>query len=208
MPLETLLVGYPRVIVKDTAVSAVCYGGQLMIPGVLRYENKIEIGTEIVLVSTKGEAIALAIAQMTTALVTTCDHGCVAKIKRVIMDRDVYDRKWGLGPHATKKKDFIKEGKLDKYGRSNENTPNAWKNLYDDPTKNFKIIEVTSEGQAQNLIENENKLSKSKSAKTLKTADSEEGSDSEEVVEKKEKKKKDKKEKKEKKKKRSKSKGE
>lgn len=31
--------------------------------------------------TTKGEAIALAIAQMTTSLIATCDHGVVAKIK-------------------------------------------------------------------------------------------------------------------------------
>jgi len=81
MPLETLLVGYPRIVVKDTSVNAICYGAQLMLPGVLRYEDGIEIGKEIVLITTKGEAIAIAIAQMTTALIATCDHGCVAKIK-------------------------------------------------------------------------------------------------------------------------------
>jgi hypothetical protein len=35
---------------------------------------------------------------MTTATIAGCDHGIVAKIKRVIMDRDTYPRKWGLGP--------------------------------------------------------------------------------------------------------------
>jgi hypothetical protein len=39
-----------------------------------------------------------AIGQMTTAVIATCDHGIVAKIKRVIMERDTYPRKWGLGP--------------------------------------------------------------------------------------------------------------
>jgi H/ACA ribonucleoprotein complex subunit 4 len=32
-------------------------------------------------------------------------------------------RRWGLGPYAAKKKQLIAEGKLDKYGRPNENTP-------------------------------------------------------------------------------------
>ena len=36
-PLETLLTGYKRIIIKDSAVSAVCHGAQLMISGVLRY---------------------------------------------------------------------------------------------------------------------------------------------------------------------------
>ena len=35
---------------------------------------------------------------MTTAVLATCDHGTVAKIKRVVMARDTYPRKWGLGP--------------------------------------------------------------------------------------------------------------
>ena len=63
--------------------------------------------------TTKGEAIAVGIAQMTTVVMATCDHGTVAKIKRVIMERDTYPRRWGLGPMATKKKGLIKEGKLD-----------------------------------------------------------------------------------------------
>ena len=44
MPLEILLINYPRIIVKDTSVNAICYGAQLMIPGVLRFESGIDIG--------------------------------------------------------------------------------------------------------------------------------------------------------------------
>jgi H/ACA ribonucleoprotein complex subunit 4 len=36
-PLESLLTTYKRVVVKDSAVNAVCYGAKLMIPGLLRY---------------------------------------------------------------------------------------------------------------------------------------------------------------------------
>ena len=35
---------------------------------------------------------------MSTATMATCDHGVAAKLKRVVMSRDVYPRKWGLGP--------------------------------------------------------------------------------------------------------------
>jgi len=112
-----------------------------MLPGVLRFEDGIELNQEIVIVTTKGEAVALgkndifftrnflfsklpivdcdmrnafriikliltlvciiyetAIALMTTSTMSMCDHGCVAKLKRVIMERDLYPRKWGLGP--------------------------------------------------------------------------------------------------------------
>ncbi len=36
-------------------MNALCYGAQLMISGVLRYDSTISVGEEIVLVSTKGE---------------------------------------------------------------------------------------------------------------------------------------------------------
>ncbi|CAF1917603.1 hypothetical protein Bca4012_051185 [Brassica carinata] len=126
MPLEVILTSYKRLVVKDSAVNAICYGAKLMIPGLLRFENDIDVGTEVVLMTTKGEAIAVGIAEMTTSVMATCDHGVVAKIKRVVMDRDTYPRKWGLGPRASMKKKLIADGKLDKHGKPNEKTPLEW----------------------------------------------------------------------------------
>lgn len=135
MPLEVLLINFKRVVVKDSAVNAICYGAKLMIPGLLRFAAGIEIGQEIVLMTTKGEAIAVAIAQMTTAVMATVDHGVVAKIKRVIMERDVYPRRWGLGPMAQRKKALVSAGKLDKHGKPNESTPSDFLQSYKDYSK-------------------------------------------------------------------------
>lgn len=80
---------------------------------------------------------------MTTSTMAITDHGVVAKIKRVIMERDTYARKWGLGPvfvyyfpsvlptsfltfRASKKKAMIQQGLLDKFGKPNEKTPTDW----------------------------------------------------------------------------------
>ncbi|PPQ72023.1 hypothetical protein CVT24_008075 [Panaeolus cyanescens] len=132
-PLETLMVGYKRIVVKDSAVNAVCYGAKLMIPGLLRYEADIALNEEVVLMTTKGEAIALAIAQMSTVELATCDHGVVAKVKRCIMERDTYPRRWGLGPVALQKKKMVKEGKLGKHGEKLEGvTPTEWSKDYVD----------------------------------------------------------------------------
>eukprot|EP01102_Stenamoeba_stenopodia_P004795 TRINITY_DN1516_c0_g1_i2.p1 TRINITY_DN1516_c0_g1~~TRINITY_DN1516_c0_g1_i2.p1 ORF type:complete len:198 (-),score=43.71 TRINITY_DN1516_c0_g1_i2:249-842(-) len=98
------------------------------------YDSGIELNDEVVLMTTKGEAIAIGIAQMTTAVMFNCDHGVVAKIKRVIMERDTYPRRWGLGPRAKAKKTLISQGKLDKYGRPNEATPSDWLQSYVDYT--------------------------------------------------------------------------
>lgn len=82
--------------------------------------------------TTKGEAIALGIAMMSTVEMSSCDHGVVAKVKRCIMERDLYPRRWGLGPTATEKKKLKASGKLDKFGRANEATPAKWTSEYKD----------------------------------------------------------------------------
>ncbi|CCE88810.1 Piso0_001595 [Millerozyma farinosa CBS 7064] len=189
-PLETLLVGYKRVVVKDSAVNSVCYGAKLMIPGLLRYEDGIELYDEVVLITTKGEAIAIGVAQMTTVDLQSCDHGVVAKVKRCIMERDTYPRRWGLGPVAQKKKQLKADGKLDKYGRANENTPQSWKEDYKDHNE-----EPEPPVPASKLAVPEVQLPKKSTGDVAATPD--DGDDEDVKEEKKEKK--DKKEKKEKK---------
>ncbi|KAL1749058.1 pseudouridine synthase [Schizophyllum fasciatum] len=150
-PLECLLVGYKRIVVKDSAVNAVCYGAKLMIPGLLRYEADINLNEEVVLMTTKGEAIAIGIAQMSTVELATCDHGVVAKVKRCIMERDTYPRRWGLGPVALKKKKMVKEGQLGKHGEKLPGvTPQEWSKDYVDynrdeqPTASIQVVSETT----------------------------------------------------------------
>ncbi|XP_062997793.1 H/ACA ribonucleoprotein complex subunit DKC1 [Elgaria multicarinata webbii] len=144
-PLEKLLTSHKRLVMKDSAVNAICYGAKIMLPGLLRYEDGIEVNQEVVVITTKGEAICTAIALMTTAVISTCDHGVVAKIKRVIMERDTYPRKWGLGPKASQKKMMIKQGLLDAHGKPNEKTPQAWKKDYVDYSRAAVKKEVEEE---------------------------------------------------------------
>ncbi|XP_065059872.1 H/ACA ribonucleoprotein complex subunit DKC1-like [Rhopilema esculentum] len=210
-PLEALLVSHKRLVIKDSAVNAICYGAKLMLPGILRYENGIEINDEVVMMTTKGEAIATGVALMTTATIATCDHGVVAKIKRVIMERDTYPRKWGLGPKASKKKELIASGKLDKHGKPNEKTPSDWKDYKEfGHISGEKLLEQAlkkKEGKASESTKRKHKSSSSSEdeakvkidLKKVKTAggDSQEGNEESAKVEKKKKKKKSKEEDKE-----------
>ena len=163
-----------------------------MLPGVLRYEEGIEIDKEVVLITTKGEAIALAIAQMTTSVIATCDHGTVAKIKRVIMDREIYPKKWGKGPFAMKKQKLKQEGKLDQYGRVTETTPQAWKDIFEDPNKSVKVMEIDNDETANMLNDKAQNMEDEKP----KAEDNEEADEEVAVVKKKKKDKKNKKKKK------------
>ncbi|CAM8967846.1 unnamed protein product [Rhodiola kirilowii] len=197
MPLEVLLTSYKRLVVKDSAVNAICYGAKLMIPGLLRFENGIDNGEEVVLMTTKGEAIALGIAEMTTAVMATCDHGVVAKIKRVVMDRDTYPRKWGLGPRASMKKKLIADGKLDKRGKPNESTPQEWLRNVALPTGGDALVaslaaaeDKGEEGRKRKTTETEDSPAPIPSKKSkVKEAEGEEVIEDEKKVKKKKKKK-------------------
>ena len=176
-PLEILLTNYPRIVIKDSAVNAICYGAKLTVPGVLRFEANIENGKEIVLITTKGEAVAIAIAEMTSSVLASCDHGVVCKTKRVIMDRETYPRKWGLGPYALQKKKLIKEGKLDKYGKVNDKTPDEYKKIFGNENK----------GKSEDKKENKKEEKKEEKKKEKKEVKKDEESSSESSSEKKEK---------------------
>ncbi|XP_003701715.1 dyskerin pseudouridine synthase 1 Nop60B [Megachile rotundata] len=197
-PLEALLVNHKRIIVKDSAVNAICYGAKIMLPGILMYDDGIELNQEIVIVTTKGEAIALGVALMTSPTMTACDHGVAAKIKRVIMERDAYPRKWGLGPKASIKKRMIIEGKLDKYGKPNENTPSDWLANYTDYSATAVKTEengVTETAKKRKWEETVPQPAGDVSIKEEKIEDPETASPKEKKKEKKDKKKKKKKEK-------------
>jgi len=194
-PLECLLVNHKRIVVKDSAVNAICYGAKLTLPGVLRFESGIDVGEEVVLMTTKGEAIAIANALITSSTMATCDHGFVVKLKRVIMDRDTYPRKWGLGPMANVKKGLVKVGKLDKHGKVNDNTPAEWiKYIKSDPAETRTPVTMTEEAPASKkrersesetsatataATETTNTEKKKKKKKKIKT---EEGEGTEEVA--------------------------
>ena len=177
-PLEILLTTYPRIVIKDSAVNALCYGAKLTVPGVLRFENGIENGKEVVIITTKGEAVAIAVAEMTSSVLSSCDHGIVCKTKRVIMDRETYPRKWGLGPYALKKQKLIKEGKLDKYGKINDKTPEDYKKIFGNDKKNKETEEEEAKLLSQKKKKEESSDSEEEKPKKKKkekaTSDSEE----------------------------------
>ena len=118
--------------------------------------------------TTKGEAIATAIAQMSTADMAACDHGVVAKVKRVIMERDTYPRAWGLGEHAKAKKQMIKDGKLDKFGKPNEQTPKEYVASHVD-YNSPNVVEPVKEEKEEVVKEEEVKEKKRKKKRRKST---------------------------------------
>ncbi|MFX0094032.1 MAG: RNA-guided pseudouridylation complex pseudouridine synthase subunit Cbf5 [Candidatus Hodarchaeota archaeon] len=93
-PFEDLFINYPKIIIRDLAVNALCYGAKLAVPGVLKLSKGIKKGTPVVVMSQKGEAVALATALKTTKSILESSSGLCAKIDSVFMPKDVYPKSW------------------------------------------------------------------------------------------------------------------
>jgi H/ACA ribonucleoprotein complex subunit 4 len=93
-PMEKALELIPKVIVRDSAVDALCHGAHLTAPGVLSLESGIKIGDTVAVFTQKGEAITIAEATVSSEKMLKMDHGFVAKTKRVMMPRGMYPKMW------------------------------------------------------------------------------------------------------------------
>lgn len=94
MPVENAISGVKRVVIKDAAVDAVCHGAMLAVPGILSLSPGIEKGETVVLLSAKGEFVAIATAKMSTEEIQGVKKGIAFPVKRVVMDQGTYPKMW------------------------------------------------------------------------------------------------------------------
>jgi H/ACA ribonucleoprotein complex subunit 4 len=104
LPFEILLTFYKRIIVKSSSVNSICYGAKLITSGIIRAEKNIGKQDEVVLITIKGEAIALASSVINIAILNAQDCEAICITKQIIMKRDLYPKNWGIGIESTKKK--------------------------------------------------------------------------------------------------------
>ncbi len=93
-PMETALALLPKIVVRDSAVDALCHGANLTAPGVVSLESDIVKDSVVAIFTGKGEAVALAETVTSTEEIMKIDHGTVAVLKRVVMPRGTYPKVW------------------------------------------------------------------------------------------------------------------
>ena len=93
-PMEAGFDHIPRIYIRDSAVSAICHGADLAVPGIVRLNEGIRPKTPIALFTLKSELVALARALMSTEQILEEERGLAAKTVRVIMPADTYPRMW------------------------------------------------------------------------------------------------------------------
>ena len=96
-PMETALALIPKIVVRDSAVDALCHGANLTAPGVLSVESGIAKGSMAAVFTLKGEAVALAKILLSTEEILNLNYGTVAVLQRVLMPRGTYPKVWKSG---------------------------------------------------------------------------------------------------------------
>lgn len=94
LPMERIFDHLPRIVVKDTAVDAICHGADLHVPGVTSMDGRIRKGDLVAFVTAKGEGVGLGTAMLTASQVESMRNGVVADTKRVLMDPGTYPKGW------------------------------------------------------------------------------------------------------------------
>ncbi len=102
-PIEACIEGIKEVVVKDAAIDAVCHGAMLAIPGVVALSPGISKGDTVVLLSAKGELVALAKANLSTDEVVAAKKGIAFPVNRVIMEAGTYPKMWKSGSRSSQR---------------------------------------------------------------------------------------------------------
>ena len=94
-PVESLVAHLPRVVVRDSAVDALCHGADLALPGVLDVDASLAEGDLAAVFTLKGELIGVGRAKMAAKAIVERETGIALKSERIVMRTSVYPRKWG-----------------------------------------------------------------------------------------------------------------
>ena len=93
-PIEHALSEIKSVVIRDSAVDALCHGAQLAIPGILAISQNLKKGDLVAIYTQKGEVVALAEALLTESEIQENTKGYAFQTKRIIMAPNTYPKNW------------------------------------------------------------------------------------------------------------------
>jgi H/ACA ribonucleoprotein complex subunit 4 len=93
-PIEHCLEGIRAVMIRDTAVDALCHGAQLAVPGVVAAPADLKQDELVGVYTLKGEIVGLGQAALTTEEIEKSTKGLAFVMKRIIMKPGTYPKVW------------------------------------------------------------------------------------------------------------------
>ncbi len=94
LPVEESLGSVGRMVIRDSAVDAICHGARIGIPGLLSVSTGIKKDDPVAIMSAKGELVAIGKALLSTEEVRPLKKGLAASTDRVVMRAGTYPRMW------------------------------------------------------------------------------------------------------------------
>jgi H/ACA ribonucleoprotein complex subunit 4 len=93
-PFEVIFREFPKIIIKDSAVGSIAYGASLKAPGMIAVSNDVKENSYVLLMSKKGEGVAIATSLYDYNELISLTKGVVATPIRVFIERDLYPPLW------------------------------------------------------------------------------------------------------------------
>lgn len=93
-PVEVCVGSVRRIVIRDSAVDAICHGARLAVPGILSVAEWISKGESVAIMSSKGELVALGKALVASAELQTMAKGLASTVERVVMKQGTYPKQW------------------------------------------------------------------------------------------------------------------
>ncbi len=94
LSMECLLDVVPKIVVRDSAVDALCHGANLAMPGVVEIDADIKKDEIAAVLTLKGEGVALVKMELPSEQVVERDAGICARLERVLMNKGTYPSIW------------------------------------------------------------------------------------------------------------------
>jgi H/ACA ribonucleoprotein complex subunit 4 len=94
LPIEHAFSEIKSVIIRDSAVDALCHGAQLAIPGILEVSPDLKVDDLVAIYTQKGEIVALAKTMLSLEDIKEKTKGYAFETKRIIMSPNTYPKKW------------------------------------------------------------------------------------------------------------------
>ncbi len=93
-PMEVAAAELPKIVIKDSAVDAICHGANLSVRGVAYVEKTVKKDAIVAIFTLKNELVAIGRALMDAEDIYRLKKGIAADIQRVMMERGVYPKVW------------------------------------------------------------------------------------------------------------------
>lgn len=93
-PMERAADYLPKIVIKDSAVDAICHGADLACGGIAELSDNIQKNDIVAIETLKGELVASGNSLLSSDEIFSAESGFVVNTSKVFMKPDVYPRLW------------------------------------------------------------------------------------------------------------------